>query len=158
MKAYFAGGCFWGMEYYMKRIPGVCAVTSGYMGGVEENPTYREVNAHLTGHAETVEVEFDPEQVTYREIAKRFFEIHDPTQLDAQGIDNGHQYRSEVFYTDQEQKQIAEELIRILKSKGYAVVTALTPASHFWKAEEYHQDYFARNGGEPDCHFYIKRF
>ena len=158
MKAYFAGGCFWGMEYYMKRIPGVVAVTSGYMGGTEENPTYREVKAHLTGHAETVEVEYDPEQVTYREIAMRFFEIHDPTQLDAQGIDKGHQYRSEVFYADQEQKRTAEELIGILKSKGYAVVTALSPASRFWKAEDYHQDYFARNGGEPDCHFYTKRF
>ena len=157
-KAYFAGGCFWGVEYYMRRIPGVVSVVSGYMGGTLENPSYEEVKGHTTGHAETVEVVYDPSLTDYETVARMFFEIHDPTQEGRQGIDIGPQYRSEVFYTDDEQKNIAVKLINILKERGFAVVTAVTPASRFWRAEEYHQEYFAKNGGEPDCHFYTKRF
>lgn len=156
--AIFAGGCFWGVEYYMKQLPGVCRVESGYIGGHKENPTYQEVKAHTTGHAEAVCVWFDPQKVSYETLAKRFFEIHDPCQADGQGIDIGPQYRSEIFYADEGQRATAQRLIDILKAKGYPVVTRLTPATIFWPAEDYHQDYFERNGGEPDCHHYVKRF
>ena len=157
-KGYFAGGCFWGVEHYLQRIPGVISVVSGYMGGEEENPTYQQVKAHLTGHAQTVQVEYDENLTDYETIARMFFEIHDPTQVGHQGIDYGPQYRSEIFYVNEEQKQIAERLIAILVEKGYEVATKVTPASVFWRAEEYHQDYFEHNEGEPDCHFYTKRF
>jgi peptide methionine sulfoxide reductase msrA/msrB len=157
-KAYFAGGCFWGTEYYLKAADGVKTAQVGYMGGKTSDPTYRDVCGHGTGHAETVEVEFDPSKTTYEKLARLFFEIHDPTEKDRQGPDVGDQYRSAIFYTDDSQKQTAEKLISILKSKGYDVVTEVIKADKFWVAEDYHQDYYARNGHEPYCHFYTKRF
>jgi peptide methionine sulfoxide reductase msrA/msrB len=156
--AYFAGGCFWGVEHLFQEVDGVSAVRSGYMGGATEDPTYREVCSGTTGHAEAVEVVFDPAIVSYEELAKLFFEIHDPTQVDRQGPDRGSQYRSAVFYTDDGQKAVAEELIGVLKSKGYDVATELSPAGPFWVAEDYHQDYYEKSGGRPYCHARQKRF
>lgn len=156
--AYFAGGCFWGTEYYLQKQEGVISTTVGYMGGTKANPTYEEVCSHTTGHAETVEVVFDPSKVTYETLARLFFEIHDPTQVNRQGPDIGDQYRSEVFYTNDQQKAIAEKLIGILKQKGYKVATKVTPASAFWKGEGYHQDYYDHKGGTPYCHVFTKRF
>lgn len=156
--AIFAGGCFWGVEHYMKKKLGVLSVESGYIGGKTEDPNYEEVCKKNTGHAEAVRIEYDLSKVSYEELAKLFFEIHDPTQLNGQGPDIGDQYRSEVFYTTPEQKKITEKLIDQLKSKGYNVVTKVTPATHFWVAEDYHQNYYERKGTEPYCHGYTKRF
>jgi peptide methionine sulfoxide reductase msrA/msrB len=156
--AIFAGGCFWGMEYYFMKEPGVVSVSAGYIGGHTKNPTYEQVCSHTTGHAEAIEVIFDPEKTTYEKLAKLFFEIHDPTQLDRQGPDVGDQYRSEVFYLDDKQKMIAEKLIGILKEKGYDVVTKVTKATTFWKAENYHQEYYKKTGGIPYCHSRTNRF
>ncbi len=157
-KAYFAGGCFWGVEYYFQQVPGVLSTQVGYMGGKVENPTYHQVCTGKTGHVETVEVTFDPAQVTYEELAKLFFEIHDPTQEDRQGPDIGEQYRSVVFCVDDEQRETAERLIHILKEKGYDVVTKVEPAQTFWEAEDYHQEYYRKNHGQPYCHFRQKKF
>lgn len=155
---YFAGGCFWGTEHLLQSIDGVLSVKSGYMGGHTGNPTYKEVCSGLTGHAETVEVVFDPSKTSYEEVAKAFFEIHDPTQKNRQGPDIGTQYRSVVFYRDEAQKETAEKLIGILKANGLDVATELKKAGPFWPAEDYHQDYYERNGKEPYCHIYTKRF
>ncbi len=157
-KAYFAGGCFWGVEHLFKKVDGVLSTTCGYCGGILDNPSYEEVCSGNTGHAETVEVIFDPQKISFRELAKYFFEIHDPTQLERQGPDIGNQYRSAIFYTNDEQKMIAQELIEILKSKGYDVKTELSPFKKFWEAENYHQDYYEKTGKAPYCHFYQKRF
>ena len=157
-KAYFAGGCFWGVQHLLEKSDGVISTHVGYMGGKTNNPTYEEVCRHGTGHAETVEVEFDPTKTTYETLAKLFFEIHDPTQYNRQGPDYGDQYRSAVFYTSDAQKQTAEKLIGILKGKGYNVVTEVAPAGPFWMGEEYHQEYYDKNGKEPYCHIYTKRF
>jgi peptide methionine sulfoxide reductase msrA/msrB len=156
--AYFAGGCFWGVEYFMEEAPGVTDAVSGFMGGTKDNPSYREVTSHRTGHAEAVRVTFNPNETTYEDVAKLFFEIHDPTQVNRQGPDIGEQYRSEVFYKNEEQKQTAENLISLLKQKGLKVATQVTPATSFWEAEDYHQDYYQHKGGEPYCHGYVKRF
>jgi peptide methionine sulfoxide reductase msrA/msrB len=156
--AYFAGGCFWGVEYYLQKMKGVHTVISGYMGGTKDNPTYEEVCSGKTGHYEVVEVVFDPAKSSYEEVAKMFFEIHDPTQWNHQGPDYGEQYRSAIFYRDEEQKQTTEKLIGLLKDKGYKVVTEVRPASTFWKAENYHQDYYEHKGTTPYCHGYTKRF
>jgi len=156
--AIYAGGCFWGVEYYMQKQKGVYSVTSGYTGGHTDHPTYEQVCSNTTGHAEAVEIVFDPAQVTYDQLTRLFFEIHDPTQVDRQGPDMGSQYRSEVFYRTDEQKKVAENLIRILKSKGFKVATKVTKASTFWPAETYHQDYYERKGTLPYCHGYVKRF
>lgn len=157
-KAYFAGGCFWGVEHLLQQAPGVHSVRSGYMGGHTENPTYREVCSHQTGHAEVVEVDFDPSRTDFETLAKLFFEIHDPTQVDRQGPDVGDQYRSEIFYVDEAQKQTAEKLIGLLRGKGLKVATRLTQAGPFYEAEDYHQDYYVKTGKEPYCHMYTKRF
>lgn len=156
--AIFAGGCFWGVEYLMQKEPGVLSVTSGYIGGKLSNPTYEQVCSKTTGYAEAVKVVFDPLKVSYETLAKLFFEIHDPTQLNRQGPDVGDQYRSEVYYTTPEQKGIVEKLIGQLEGKGYKVVTKVTPATTFWPAETYHQDYYDRKGTTPYCHRYTKRF
>ena len=156
--ALFAGGCFWGVEYFLQKEPGVISVTSGYTGGVVKNPSYKEVCTGNTGHAETVKVVYDPEKTSYEKLLRLFLEIHDPTQVDRQGPDIGDQYRSEIFYLNDDQKKIAEKNINILKSKGLKVATEVTKASEFYPAEEYHQDYYFRNGKVPYCHGYVKRF
>lgn len=156
--AIFAGGCFWGVEHLMQDTPGVVSTEVGYIGGRTENPTYEDVCSHRTGHAEAVRVVFDPSKVSYESLAMLFFEIHDPTQTDRQGPDVGDQYRSEIFYTNASQKEVAEKLISILKGKGYGVVTKVTPAGKFYPAENYHQDYYTRKGTQPYCHAYKKKF
>ncbi|MBI5326264.1 MAG: bifunctional methionine sulfoxide reductase B/A protein [Ignavibacteriae bacterium] len=155
---YFAGGCFWGIEYEYNLLKGVKSVKVGYMGGKTSNPTYEEVCSGRTGHYETAEVVFDPSQVTYEDVAKYFFEIHDPTQSNGQGPDIGEQYLSVVFYKNDAEKETAEKLIGILKNKGYKVATKLIKAETFWKAEDYHQDYYSKSGKTPYCHVYTKRF
>jgi peptide methionine sulfoxide reductase msrA/msrB len=157
-KAIFAGGCFWGMEYHFQKAKGVISTSVGYIDGNKDNPTYKEVCTGSTGYAEAIEVIFDPQQTTYEDLAKLFFEIHDPTQINRQGPDIGKQYRSEIFYLDDEQKKTGEKLINILKDKGFKVATKLTKASTFWRGEDYHQDYYAKNGEMPYCHIYTKRF
>ncbi|HOX36909.1 MAG TPA: bifunctional methionine sulfoxide reductase B/A protein [Candidatus Brocadiia bacterium] len=157
-RAIFAAGCFWGVEYHLSKAKGVISTTVGYTGGRKDNPSYKEVCAKKTGHAEAVEVVFDPTVTSYEEIAKLFFEIHDPTQADGQGPDIGNQYRSEIFYTDEAQKAVAEKLINILRGKGLKVVTRVTKAGRFWLAEDYHQDYYDKKGAEPYCHARVKRF
>lgn len=156
--AIFAGGCFWGVEYMLASQPGVLDAEAGYTGGRTEHPTYEEVCGHRTGHAEAVRVTFDPAQVSYEELARLFFEIHDPTQAGRQGPDVGPQYRSEIFYTSPEQRKTAVRLIAELRARGYRVVTRVTPAGSFWPAEAYHQDYYERRGTQPYCHVYTKRF
>jgi len=156
--AYYAGGCFWGVEHLFQGKKGVIAAVSGYMGGTVDRPTYEQVCSKTTGHLETVEVRYDPEVVSYEELTKFFFEIHDPTQANGQGPDIGPQYLSAVFYSTEEEKEITEKLIGILKDKGYNVVTQVMPAMTFWKAEDYHQDYYVKKGAQPYCHFYQKKF
>ena len=156
--AYFAGGCFWGVEYWLDQAPGVITAESGYMGGHVDNPTYEQVSGHDTGHAETVHVVYDPSKTTYEALAKLFFDIHDPTQVDRQGPDIGDQYRSVVFYVDDEQKRVAESLIGLLQRRGLRVATRLVPAGTFWRAEEYHQDYYAHKNATPYCHVKEDRF
>jgi len=157
-KAIFAGGCFWGVEFFFEDEPGVISATSGCSGGTKDNPTYKEVCYTDTGHAEAVEVVFDPSKTTYEKLARIFFEIHDPTQVDRQGPDVGEQYRSAVFYADAEQKAVAEKLVGELKAKGFKVVTQIVPATTFWPAEDYHQDYYEKTGKTPYCHARVKRF
>ena len=156
--AIFSGGCFWGVEYYMKKAKGVISTEVGYTGGTKERPTYEEVCKGITGHYEAIQIVFDSGKTTFEEVSKLFFEIHDPTEWNRQGPDFGEQYRSAVFYRTKEQKAIAEKLIRILKEKGYPVVTEVKPAKTFWKAEKYHQDYYDHKGMTPYCHGYVKRF
>ncbi len=155
--AIFAGGCFWGVEYYMQQAPGVISTEVGYIGGHIKNPTYEEVCSHTTGFAESVRIIFDPSKTSYEKLARLFFDIHDPTQVNRQGPDVGDQYRSEIFYLNQNQKMTAEKLIGLLKDKGYKVATKVKPATKFWKAEKYHQDYYKKEGGTPYCHFFVKR-
>ena len=157
-KATFASGCFWGTEYHLQRIPGVLSTTVGYTGGTVANPTYKQVCQGTTGHAEAVEVLYDPSKVTYNELAKVFFETHDPTQVNRQGPDIGTQYRSEVFVHDEAQKEVIEELVRMLTKKGLKVATRITPSAPFYPAETYHQDYYERNAGTPYCHVRRKLF
>jgi len=152
------GGCFWCTEAIYKYVNGVVDVKPGYIGGNNENPTYEEVCSGMTGHAEAVRVIYNPDSVSYEDLAKLYFETHDPTQVDRQGPDIGTQYRSEIFYTNDEQKKIASDLIKQLESKGLKVATKLTLASTFWVAEDYHQDYYLKTGKQPYCHKYIKRF
>ncbi len=156
--AIFAGGCFWGMEYYLNNVKGVISTQVGYTGGHVENPTYADVCSHKSGHIEAVEVVFDPKKTDFETICKVFFEIHDPGQLNRQGPDIGEQYKSVIFYFNQEQKEISEKLIKELQNKGYKVVTELIKASKFWPAESNHQDYYDKNGHKPYCHFYKKKF
>lgn len=156
--AYFAGGCFWGVEHHFINQKGVYYTEVGYMGGKTENPTYNEVCNNNTGHAEILKVVFNNQEVSYETLCRLFFEIHDPTQIDGQGPDIGEQYRSEIFFLNENQEKTALKLIEILKNKGYKVVTKITPAQKFWKAEEYHQKYYLKKGSEPYCHIYQKKF
>lgn len=156
--AVFAGGCFWGVEYFMQKNPGVISTTVGYTGGHTKNPTYEEVCSHRTGHYEAVQVVFDPSKTSYETLAKLFFDIHDPTQANGQGPDIGQQYESVVFYKNDEQKKTVEKLISTLEKKGYDVATKVIPATEFYKAENYHQDYYEHKGTQPYCHHYTERF
>jgi len=145
-KATFAAGCFWGVEDAFRQVNGVTNVTVGYTGGHTENPTYKDVCSDATGHAEAVLVEFDPKKVSYKELLKVFWKIHDPTQVNRQGPDVGSQYRSAIFYHTEEQKKAAEESKEKLVETGANVATEITPASEFCAAEEYHQRYFEKHG------------
>ncbi|HLS28971.1 MAG TPA: bifunctional methionine sulfoxide reductase B/A protein [Opitutales bacterium] len=156
--AIFASGCFWGTEYFLKKAEGVLSVESGYIGGTTENPSYEEVCSGKTGHAEAVRVVFNPDKVSFEELARLFFETHDPTQVNRQGPDIGTQYRSGIFYLNDEQKETAEKLISLLREKSLDVATEVTEADTFWVAEDYHQDYYEKTGGIPYCHAYRKLF
>lgn len=156
--AIFASGCFWGTEYHFKRAPGVISTTVGYTGGNVDNPTYKQVCSDKTGHAEAVEVVFDPAKTTYEKLAKLYFETHDFSQLNRQGPDIGTQYRSVIFFLDEQQKQISERLVRELRKRNYDVKTQIVPAGKFWPAELYHQDYYQKSGKTPYCHIYKKIF
>lgn len=152
--AYFAGGCFWGIEHYFQEGPGVIDAQSGYMQGSVENPTYKQVCSGTTGHAETVKVVFDPKKISFRRLLQAFFDMHDPTQLNRQGPDFGTQYRSGIWTTSDAQKREAEAYIKELADKkafdGKKIVTQVEPAKMFWPAEDYHQDYVVNTGRA--CH------
>jgi len=157
-KAYFAGGCFWGVEYYLEKIEGVKEVTSGFMGGHLKNPGYYDVVRKNTGHLETVEVVYDPAKVSYETLAKTFFEIHDPTQVDGQGPDIGSQYLSAIFISSKKERETIERLIKVLERKGFKIATKVRNKAPFYRAEEYHQDYYEHKGTTPYCHRRVKRF
>lgn len=156
--AVFAGGCFWGVQHYFEKVDGVRKTLVGYTGGEESSPSYHDVRNHLTHHVEAVLVEYDDKKVSFSDLCKLFFEIHDPAQTDGVGEDIGPQYRSCVFYTDAEQKVETEQLIEILRSKDYEVNTLILPLQEFWIGEEYHQRYYEKTGGSPYCHFRTKKF
>lgn len=157
-KAHFASGCFWGTEYYFMQAPGVVETSVGYMGGHKDNPTYEQVSTGKTGHLEATEIVYDPSVITYGDLVRLFYETHDFTQTDGQGPDIGSQYLSAIFYKDDEQKAIAEKYTNLLLKKGYKVATTLRPAAKFWKAEDYHQQYYKHKGSTPYCHTYTKIF
>ncbi len=157
-KAYFAGGCFWGVEYHLESIKGVKEAISGFMGGKQKNPSYYDVVRNNTGHLETVEVVYDSKIVSYETLAKAFFEIHDPTQTNGQGPDIGSQYLSAVFVKNEKERKTIQKLIEILEAKGFKVATKILDAKTFYRAEEYHQDHYAKKGTKPYCHAYVKRF
>jgi len=157
-KAIFASGCFWGTEYHLQKVPGVISTTVGYTGGHVDNPTYKQVCTDKTGHAEAVEVIYDPSKTSYEQLAKLFFETHNFTQINRQGPDVGIQYRSSIFYLSEKQKETAKKLIDILKKKDHDVQTEITQGGKFWPAEKYHQDYYKKAGKTPYCHFYKKIF
>ena len=155
-RALLAGGCFWGMQDLIRRRPGVLSTRVGYSGGALENPTYDQVKTGQTGHAESIEIVFDPSVTSYREMLELFFQIHDPTTVDRQGNDIGTQYRSAIFYLDETQKTVAEDTIKDVDASGLwpgKVVTEVTPAGEFWNAEEFHQDYLERYPNGYTCHF-----
>ena len=157
-KAYFAGGCFWGIEFYFDKLEGVISAISGYMGGHIENPNYQVVCSGFSGHLEVVEITYDENVVSFESLAKLFFEIHDFTQTNGQGPDIGSQYLSAIFYVDDEQKAISEKLVLELQHKGFKVATSLHEFVTFYEAEEYHQDYYERHKKVPYCHRYKKIF
>jgi peptide methionine sulfoxide reductase msrA/msrB len=157
-EAIVAGGCFWGVEHYLRQIPGVLFVESGYIGGHVLNPTYEQVCQGTSGHYEAVRVLFDNTRTDYHQVLKCFFEIHDPTQKTGQGPDIGPQYRSAVFYYNEEQKHNAEALISQLIKQGYEVATRLLPMHTFWPAEDYHQEYYIKHHKMPYCHYPVRRF
>jgi len=152
------GGCFWCLEAVYRETAGVDSAVSGYMGGASANPTYKQVCSGNTGHVEVVQVTFDPAVITLRDILEIFFVIHDPTTLNSQGNDHGTQYRSVIFYHSAEQRAVAEEIVAELTREnayGRPIVTALEPATAFYKAEDYHQDYFTKNPDQPYCSYVV---
>lgn len=156
--ATLAGGCFWCLEAVYDQMRGVVSVESGYMGGKVENPSYRAVCTGTTGHAEVIQVTYDPTQVTFQDLLDVFFVIHDPTTLNRQGNDVGTQYRSAIYYHTPEQKAVAEKAIAALNAEhrwNSPIVTEVTPASKFYIAEDYHQEYFANNASQPYCQFVV---
>jgi peptide methionine sulfoxide reductase msrA/msrB len=157
-RAYFACGCFWGVQYFFDKFQGVVKTRVGFMGGESVYPTYQELINHNTGHFEVIEVLFDGMKVSYEELAKLFFEIHNPSQEDGQGPDIGPQYRSCIFFMTLEQKHIAQTLMEKLKKNNVNIVTLLKPASNFYPADEYHQHYYEKNLSKPYCHKRIKKF
>lgn len=157
--AYLAGGCFWGMEELVREIPGVLATEAGYTGGDTPNATYEQVKSGKTGHAESLKIVFDPQLLNYRHLLFEFFRMHDPTTRNRQGNDLGAQYRSAIFYLSEEQKRIAEEVIRTVDASGdwkAKVVTEVVPFREFYRAEEFHQKYLTRNRGGYTCHYVRK--
>ena len=156
--AYFAAGCFWGVELLFRDLDGVLSTRVGYMGGHTDRPTYQDVSGGRTGHAEALEVVYDPAKTTFETLARFFFEIHDPTQVNRQGPDIGDQYRSAIFHTSEEQKQTGQKLIQLLEKASLHVATRLEKADTFWEAEDYHQDYYIKTGKQPYCHFYSPKF
>ncbi|MCA0402453.1 MAG: bifunctional methionine sulfoxide reductase B/A protein [Proteobacteria bacterium] len=157
-EAIVAGGCFWGVEHFLKKLPGVLKAESGYSGGITENPSYEQICQGNTGHYEVVRVIFDKAKIDYRQVIKRFFEIHDPTQRNGQGPDLGMQYQSAVFYYDEEQKNDTEKLISLLRRRGYDVATKLLSVQAYWPAEAYHQQYYDKHQKLPYCHRPEARF
>jgi len=156
--ATLGGGCFWCLEAVYDELRGVHAVESGYAGGLTPNPTYRQVTTRQTGHAEVVQITFDPETISFRDILQVFFTIHDPTTLNRQGADVGTQYRSAIFYHDEQQKRIAKEVIAEMEDIGLwrnPIVTEVTPFEIFYVAEDYHQEYYANNSHQPYCQVVI---
>lgn len=156
--AIFACGCFWGVQHHFSKVAGVSRTLAGYTGGDEEYPSYIDVRSHKTHHVEAVIVEYDPSVTDYETLCKLFFEIHDPAQTDGVGPDLGPQYRSCLFYEDESQKAVALSLIAFLRDHGYEVNTLLLPAGRFYVAEDYHQNYYDRTGGDPYCHIREKKF
>jgi peptide-methionine (S)-S-oxide reductase len=154
-KATFGAGCFWGVEYQYAKIPGVLSAESGYAGGKTENPTYEDICAKGTGHAEVIEVTFDPAKVTYRTLVEYFFKMHDPTQVNRQGPDIGDQYRSVIFTHSPEQQKTAEDVkigLTLAKAFSRPIATQIEKAPKFWRAEEYHQKYYQLRRKKPYCH------
>ena len=152
--ATLGGGCFWCLEAVFKELRGVIEVVSGYAGGSVKNPSYRDVCSGRTGHAEVVQITFDPGVISYRDLLRIFFSIHDPTTLNRQGADVGTQYRSVIFWHDEAQKQVAQETIRELSDEGVwraPIVTQILPLEAFYRAEDYHQNYFDQNPNQPYC-------
>jgi peptide-methionine (S)-S-oxide reductase len=156
--AVFAGGCFWCTEAVFQRVEGVCKVISGYTGGTVKNPVYQEITTGRTGHAEAIRVEYNPNLITYKELLEIFFTIHDPTTLNYQGADHGTQYRSAIFYVDEHQQNIAQHIIATLKKEAIfdsPIVTEITELGVFYKAEEYHQNYYNQNSNQRYCQYVI---
>lgn len=156
--AVFAGGCFWGVQHHFGKMDGVIRTLVGYTGGEEPSPSYHDVRNHLTHHVEAVLIEYDASKVSFTDLCKLFFEIHDPAQTDGVGEDIGAQYRSCVFYANEEQKAETARLMDVLREKDYEVNTLLLPLHEFWIGEEYHQRYYEKTGGEPYCHFRVRKF
>ena len=154
----FACGCFWGTQHHFQKQKGVQKTLAGYTGGEEAFPTYADVRDHKTHHVEAIIVEYNPEEVLYESLCKLFFEIHDPAQTDGVGPDIGSQYRSCIFYRDENQKETAERVIQILRDKGDEVNTLLLPEEPFYIGEAYHQNYYEKTGGEPYCHMRTRKF
>lgn len=154
----FACGCFWGAQHQFQKQPGVLNTLAGYTGDKEAFPSYADVRGHKTHHVEAVIVEFNPQQVSYESLCKLFFEIHDPAQTDGVGPDLRPQYRSCIFYRNESQKQTAEHVTELLRSKGDEVNTLLLPEETFYIGEAYHQHYYEKTDGEPYCHLRTKKF
>ncbi len=157
-RAIFVAGCFWGVEFEFQKVKGVILTAAGYIGGEKDNPTYYEVCSGKTGHAEAVEVGFDPVETSYETLARHFFEIHNPSLISKESNGKRSQYRSAIFYVSEEQKAVAEKLVQMQKDKDFEVGTEITPAGVFYKAEEYHQNYYFKKGKVDNSSRYKQKF